>query len=96
LTSDARLEVLERRSGAHFWAKNAQNCHFCHFFTRDCTCVRNKRAAAAQMIMIVSHLENYDGFCGSLCAVFMIQYLHKLKAFLIWISEEGRNSDQIM
>jgi hypothetical protein len=42
--------------------------------------VRNKRAQAAQMIMIVSHLESYDGFCGSLFADLMIQYLHKLKA----------------
>jgi len=58
--------------------------------------VRNKRAQAAQMIMIVSHLESYDGFCGSLFADFMIQYLHKLKASLIQISEKGRKSDQIM
>jgi hypothetical protein len=58
--------------------------------------VRNKRAQAAQMIMIVFHFKNDDGFCGSLFADFMIQHLHKLKASLIRISEEGRNSDQIM
>jgi hypothetical protein len=69
---------------------------FATFFTRECTCVRNKRAQAAQVVMIVSHLENYDGFCGSLFADFIIQHLHKLKASLIRISEEGRNKDQIM
>ena len=53
-------------------------------------------AQAAQMIMIVSHLESYDGFCGSLSADFMIQYLHKLKASLFRIFEEGRNSDHTM
>ena len=58
--------------------------------------MRNKRAQAAQMIIIVSHLESYNGSCGSLFADLMIQYLHKLKASLIRISEEGRKSDQIM
>jgi hypothetical protein len=58
--------------------------------------VRNKRAQAAQMIIIVSHLGSYVGFCGSLFADLMIQYLHKLNASLIQISEEGRKSDQIM
>jgi hypothetical protein len=58
--------------------------------------VRNERAQAAQMIMFVSHLESYDGFCGSLFADFMFQYLHKLKASFIRTSEEGRKSDQIM
>jgi hypothetical protein len=48
------------------------------------------------MIMIGSHLENYDGFCGSLFADFMIQYLHKLKASMFRIFEEGRKSDHTM
>jgi hypothetical protein len=52
--------------------------------------VRNKRAQAAQMIMIVSHLGSYVGFCDSLFANLMIQYLHKLNASLIQISEEER------
>jgi hypothetical protein len=68
--------------------------NFGQFFTRDCTRVRNKRAQAAQMIMNVFQLENYDGFCGSLFAYFMIQYLHKLKASLVRIFEEGRKCDQ--
>jgi hypothetical protein len=55
--------------------------------------VRNKRAQAAQIIIIVSHLGDYDGFCGSLFADVMIQYLHKLNASLIQIFEEGRKSD---
>jgi hypothetical protein len=58
--------------------------------------VRNKRAQAAQMIMIGSHLESYDGFCGSLFADFMIQYLHKLKAYLFRIFEEGRKTGHTM
>jgi hypothetical protein len=48
------------------------------------------------MIIIALHLGSYVGFYGSLFADLMIQYLHKLNASLIQISEEGRKSDRIM